>query len=214
MGAQKNRLDETVLLGTHNICFGWDIKKIVFQYALLFGRPVDIKRVKVWHGKNIQYKSSVIFLWFSDHFITFFLCGGGGFSGYFNDCFGTQCVSYWLFWCSLSILLTHMGLIEYFSNCFGVQWVFTDCLGFSEYFTDCLGFSEYFTDCFGISKYFTDCFGVQWVIFWMFGVQWVFYWLFWCVCVWWGGGGVVRGLQNVSVFFFFFFFFWGGGGGG
>ena len=44
------------------------------------------------------------------------------------------------------------------------------------------------------SEYFTDCFGV-------------------CVC---GGegGGVVRGLQNVSVFFFFFFFFGGGGGGG
>ena len=27
LGAQKNRLIETVLLSTHNICFGWEIKK-------------------------------------------------------------------------------------------------------------------------------------------------------------------------------------------
>ena len=37
MGAQKNRLIEMVLLSTHNICLGWEIKKIVFQYALLSG---------------------------------------------------------------------------------------------------------------------------------------------------------------------------------
>ena len=37
MGAQKNRLIETVLLSTHNICFGKEIKKIVFQYSLLSG---------------------------------------------------------------------------------------------------------------------------------------------------------------------------------
>ena len=37
VGAQKNRLIETVLLSTHNICFGSEIKKIVFQYALLSG---------------------------------------------------------------------------------------------------------------------------------------------------------------------------------
>ena len=37
MGAQKNRLIETVLLSTHNICFGLEIKKIIFQYTLLSG---------------------------------------------------------------------------------------------------------------------------------------------------------------------------------
>ena len=37
LGAQKNRPIETVLLSTHIICFGWEIKKIVFQYALLSG---------------------------------------------------------------------------------------------------------------------------------------------------------------------------------
>ena len=36
-GAQKNRLIETVLLITHNICFGWEIKKIIFLYTLLSG---------------------------------------------------------------------------------------------------------------------------------------------------------------------------------
>ena len=31
----KNRLIEKVLLSTHNICFGWEIKKIIFSYTLL-----------------------------------------------------------------------------------------------------------------------------------------------------------------------------------
>ena len=35
LGAQKNRLIETVLLSTHNICFGWEIRKLFFRYALL-----------------------------------------------------------------------------------------------------------------------------------------------------------------------------------
>ena len=37
LGAQKNRLIETVLLSTHNICFDQVIRKIIFQYALLSG---------------------------------------------------------------------------------------------------------------------------------------------------------------------------------
>ena len=37
VGAQKNRLIETVLLSTHNICFGLDIRKIIFKYEVLFG---------------------------------------------------------------------------------------------------------------------------------------------------------------------------------
>ena len=35
MGAQKNRLIETVLLSTHNICFGREIRKLFFCYILL-----------------------------------------------------------------------------------------------------------------------------------------------------------------------------------
>ena len=35
LGAQKNRLIETVLLSTHNICFGWEIRKLIFWYDLL-----------------------------------------------------------------------------------------------------------------------------------------------------------------------------------
>ena len=36
-GTQKNRLIETVILSTHNICLGCEIKKIVLQYTLLSG---------------------------------------------------------------------------------------------------------------------------------------------------------------------------------
>ena len=35
-GWSKNRLIETVLLSTHNTCFGWEIRKINFSYAFLF----------------------------------------------------------------------------------------------------------------------------------------------------------------------------------
>ena len=34
-GAQKNRLNEMILLSTHNICFGWEISKIIFDKAIL-----------------------------------------------------------------------------------------------------------------------------------------------------------------------------------
>ena len=30
LGAQNNRLIETVLLSTHNICFGWEIRNLIF----------------------------------------------------------------------------------------------------------------------------------------------------------------------------------------
>ena len=35
LGAQKNSLIETVLLSTHNICFGSEIRKSFFCYTLL-----------------------------------------------------------------------------------------------------------------------------------------------------------------------------------
>ena len=38
LGAQKNRLIETVLLSTHNICFGWEIKKISYDVETVFAR--------------------------------------------------------------------------------------------------------------------------------------------------------------------------------
>ena len=36
-GCSKNRLIETVLLSTHNICLGLVIRKIIFYYILLSG---------------------------------------------------------------------------------------------------------------------------------------------------------------------------------
>ena len=35
VGDQKNRLIETVLLSTHNICFRREIRTFIFNYALL-----------------------------------------------------------------------------------------------------------------------------------------------------------------------------------
>ena len=35
LGVQKNYLIETVLLSTHNICFGGEIRKLFLGYALL-----------------------------------------------------------------------------------------------------------------------------------------------------------------------------------
>ena len=40
LGAQKNRLIETLLLSTHNVCFGWGIKKKNFQLHTLIWGPV------------------------------------------------------------------------------------------------------------------------------------------------------------------------------
>ena len=44
MGVQKNRLIETVLLSTHNICFGWEMSKLLFCYALLAKGLISIFR--------------------------------------------------------------------------------------------------------------------------------------------------------------------------
>ena len=35
LDAQKNHLIETVLLSTHNKCFGWEIRKLLFNYEHL-----------------------------------------------------------------------------------------------------------------------------------------------------------------------------------
>ena len=59
LDAQKNRLIETVLLSTHNICFGLEIRKLNFRYALLtnvlvraiqnVGPALDINCLKVFY---------------------------------------------------------------------------------------------------------------------------------------------------------------------
>ena len=40
LDAKKNRLIETVLLSTHNICFGSEIRKNNFQLCTLTKKPV------------------------------------------------------------------------------------------------------------------------------------------------------------------------------
>ena len=65
LGAQKNRLIETVLLSTHNICFGWEIRTFIFWYTLL-SKVLDEKRWKklIWQfpkliAKLIKYVNAV-----------------------------------------------------------------------------------------------------------------------------------------------------------
>ena len=48
LGAQKNRLIETVLLSTHNICFRLEIRKLKIPYALL-----TLKLNVLWPGSAI-----------------------------------------------------------------------------------------------------------------------------------------------------------------
>ena len=49
MGAQKNCLIETALLSTHNIRFGYEIRKIMFKYTLIW-RPANA----------IQYRNHIL----------------------------------------------------------------------------------------------------------------------------------------------------------
>ena len=39
-GLQKNRLIEYAHLITHNICFGWEITKLILHYALSSGEQI------------------------------------------------------------------------------------------------------------------------------------------------------------------------------
>ena len=68
LGTQTNRLIETVLLSTHNICFGLEIKKIGFQYALLSGgllKPLKVSHfiarrcLLTWHPAGAVLASSL-----------------------------------------------------------------------------------------------------------------------------------------------------------
>ena len=43
LDAQKNCLIETILLSTHNICIGLEIRKIIFQCADLSGGQHTVK---------------------------------------------------------------------------------------------------------------------------------------------------------------------------
>ena len=54
MGAQKNRLIETILLSTHNICFGREIRKNNFQLNTLIWLPVY-----AWAMYDIDYTSQI-----------------------------------------------------------------------------------------------------------------------------------------------------------
>ena len=52
-GAQKNRHIDTGLLGTHNVCFGWEIRFFFFWYALL---TKDMNTVLIWALSFISFE--------------------------------------------------------------------------------------------------------------------------------------------------------------
>ena len=61
MGAQKNRLNETVLLSNHNIFFIWEIRKLFFCYALLTKGLLYYGIMQAFlHVVNICWEKNVI----------------------------------------------------------------------------------------------------------------------------------------------------------
>ena len=54
LGAQKNRLNETVLLSTHNICFVLELRKLIFNYAHLSKGLLVIDQKKTLLMNNIR----------------------------------------------------------------------------------------------------------------------------------------------------------------
>ena len=66
LGAQKTRISETVLLRTNNICFCWDIRKIIPLYAPLSGRLLNFENCSAMGNNNFhmieQFNITVIFL--------------------------------------------------------------------------------------------------------------------------------------------------------
>ena len=67
MGAQKNCLNEMVLLSTHNIYFGREIRKLIFNNALNISRPEAyevcisfIKFVKICFASIVHVSYTVV----------------------------------------------------------------------------------------------------------------------------------------------------------
>ena len=63
MGAQKNRLIETVLLSTHNICFGREVSQIIVNYSSL---TIGLSRTAICMSRGygqIRGLSLILFLY-------------------------------------------------------------------------------------------------------------------------------------------------------
>ena len=70
---QKNRLIETVLLSTHNICFGGEIGKLVFNYTLLScGLAVLTKyfpKINPWSFSFFSTEKRQLSLFFNENLV-------------------------------------------------------------------------------------------------------------------------------------------------
>ena len=69
-GCSKEQFIETVLLSTHNICFGGEIRKIIFKYAFLSGGldKDEFESTSLLQKSLNLYKPSILFC----------VCVGGG----------------------------------------------------------------------------------------------------------------------------------------
>ena len=69
MCAQKHRLIETILLSTHYICFGWKIRKLIFNYTLLSsGLELDSLYYSDYHIQPVKHTG----LWMLHGFFTLY----------------------------------------------------------------------------------------------------------------------------------------------
>ena len=58
LGAQKSRLGETILLRTHNMCYGWLNEKVILHQALLSVCLVDVN--SIYLGFFISHTSYIL----------------------------------------------------------------------------------------------------------------------------------------------------------
>ena len=60
LGAQKNRLIEMVLWSTHNLCFGWEPRKLIYTFSILSGSMSLIKQQKIHTKKDfLQFQKKM-----------------------------------------------------------------------------------------------------------------------------------------------------------
>ena len=81
-GTQKNCLIEVVLWSSNNICFGWEIRKIIFSYAHLSGGLIWSVRVCIFGSTETvpitqtsssrEHSDDINFMWFYICYMTSF----------------------------------------------------------------------------------------------------------------------------------------------
>ena len=61
MGAQKNHLNEMVLLSTHNICFGWEILKKIYFFKIHTYLEACIRKTENFKSYTVRVTTEKLF---------------------------------------------------------------------------------------------------------------------------------------------------------